>query len=127
MSHPFDFDQLKKFHIELLGRKSRLDQEMMGREQEQGELERIDTQAEMVDLAQNLELIERNSSLQEQERREMASIDRALIKIPSGDYGICEDCGEEIPLRRLEAIPEARFCARCQTVAERERLRMRAS
>ncbi|MFN7685287.1 MAG: TraR/DksA family transcriptional regulator [Oligoflexia bacterium] len=126
MSRSFDFESLKKIHSDLTERKGRLDREMTGREREQGELERIDTQAEMVDVAQSLELIERNMSLQEQERRELASIDRALEKISSGEYGSCEDCGEEIPFKRLLAVPEARFCTRCQSLAERERARSRA-
>jgi hypothetical protein len=59
MGIPFDVDALNQLRSELLLRRDRLDREMAGREREQGELERIDTQAEMVDLAQNLELIER--------------------------------------------------------------------
>lgn len=31
----------------------------------------------------------------------------------------CEDCGEEIPPRRLEALPGARRCVVCQSAAER--------
>lgn len=38
----------------------------------------------------------------------------ALKKISRGTYGMCEKCGEIIPLARLELIPEARFCVQCE-------------
>ena len=109
---------------ELLKRKARLDGEMQDREKEQVFLEQVDTQAEMVDVAQNLELIERNTSLQDQERREVASINAALTRLNQGNYGKCEDCAEAIPVKRLLAVPEATLCARCQSVRERERARL---
>ena len=34
----------------------------------------------------------------------------ALRKIENGSYGICEECEEEIPIKRLKAIPDARYC-----------------
>ena len=44
----------------------------------------------------------------------------ALKKIEDGRYGICEACEEEIPARRLKAIPDAIYCYHCQTRMERE-------
>src|SRR3954465_8837892 len=38
-------------------------------------------------------------------------IDEALLRIDRGEYGRCDECGEEIELARLEAIPTARLCA----------------
>ncbi len=37
----------------------------------------------------------------------------ALARIDSDDYGICIDCGEEIPLKRLELMPESLKCVHC--------------
>lgn len=37
----------------------------------------------------------------------------ALSRIETGSYGICSDCGEEIPRRRLELIPAALYCVSC--------------
>ncbi len=45
-------------------------------------------------------------------------IDDALRRIDEGKYGICENCGEEIPKERLEAIPYARLCVKCQAELE---------
>jgi DnaK suppressor protein len=45
-------------------------------------------------------------------------IDQALSKIDNGTYGVCEDCGGEIPLPRLEALPFATQCIVCKRKAE---------
>lgn len=55
------------------------------------------------------------------ETRELKDIDAALTKIEDGTYGICEECGEPIDPRRLEAIPQARLCVACQEIEARER------
>lgn len=48
-------------------------------------------------------------------------IDKALARLDAGTYGVCRDCGEEIPVSRLRAIPFAERCRDCQDVAERAR------
>jgi DnaK suppressor protein len=84
-------------------------------------------QAEMIDMAQSLEQIGRDTSLQEQERKELLAIERALAKLSTGNFGSCEECGEDIPHKRLMVLPEARLCANCQTFEERQSARMRVS
>ncbi len=81
--------------------------------------------AEIIDIAQTLEQIGRDTSLQEAERRELLAIERALAKMSTGSFGICEECGEEIPPKRLIVLPEARLCANCQTYEERQNSRTR--
>lgn len=81
--------------------------------------------AEMIDVAQSLEQLGRDTSLAEQERRELLAIERALAKMATGSFGICEDCGEEIPTKRLMVLPEARLCAHCQAFEERQSARIR--
>ena len=51
--------------------------------------------------------------LDDRGRAEIAAIDDALIRIERGDYGRCEECDEEIPLERLEALPSATRCVTC--------------
>jgi DnaK suppressor protein len=41
-------------------------------------------------------------------------IDEALDRIHSGDYGVCLACEEQIPAKRLLALPWARYCVPCQ-------------
>ncbi len=49
------------------------------------------------------------------------AIEAALDRIQTGDYGICECCGERISPKRLHAIPWANLCLRCQSCQEAER------
>ncbi len=44
--------------------------------------------------------------------KRIADIDLAVTKIAKGTYGYCEKCNEQIPLPRLELIPEARYCVK---------------
>ncbi len=50
----------------------------------------------------------------------LKEIDLALKKIENGAYGVCENCGIEIPMARLKAIPWTRYCAKCAEEVERE-------
>ena len=47
------------------------------------------------------------------ERQMLDEIEQALGRIDEGLYGTCEDCGDDIPERRLKALPWARLCVRC--------------
>ena len=49
----------------------------------------------------------------------LKQIDRALIKIEEGTYGICDVTGEEIPRARLDAIPYATMTVKAQEKTER--------
>ncbi len=52
--------------------------------------------------------------------RRRQDIESAMEALEAGEYGICEDCGEEIAPRRLEAAPWARRCVACEEQRERE-------
>jgi DnaK suppressor protein len=58
--------------------------------------------------------------LKGRERKLLKKIDEAIDKIDSGTYGICEACGEEINIRRLEARPVTTMCIECKTEQEEE-------
>jgi len=57
--------------------------------------------------------------LGEREREKLKSIDSALEKIQDGTFGECEECGEKIGKKRLQVIPYARYCIKCQSEMER--------
>ena len=52
-------------------------------------------------------------------RKLISKIDKALKKMDEGDFGVCEECGEEISVKRLEARPETTLCIRCKEDQER--------
>jgi RNA polymerase-binding transcription factor DksA len=52
-------------------------------------------------------------------------IDEALRRIEERTYGACGSCGEAIEKGRLQALPFARMCVRCQSDSERGRSRFR--
>ncbi len=56
--------------------------------------------------------------LEENEAKTLRDIEDALKKIEEGTYGICEECGQEIPRKRLLAVPWARLCLKCQEELE---------
>jgi DnaK suppressor protein len=45
-------------------------------------------------------------------------IDRALKRIEDGSFGQCEECREQIPKKRLDAIPYAARCVQCASQLE---------
>ena len=59
-------------------------------------------------------------SLKERERNLLKQIDDALARLAADKYGVCEECGEEIPLRRLQARPMTTLCIACKTLQEED-------
>jgi len=57
--------------------------------------------------------------LGDREREKIHNIDEALLRINEGDYGICEECDEDIPLGRLKAMPFTRHCVKCKSDLEK--------
>jgi len=74
--------------------------------------------SDVVDAALDAAQDEITSQLAEVESRELASIEKALVRMRNGDYGECEGCGNKIPLARLNALPYATSCIECQRAAE---------
>ncbi len=52
-------------------------------------------------------------SLIENDQETLTLIDRALVRIQSGTYGQCLDCGQMIAKARLQALPYASHCIQC--------------
>jgi len=66
-------------------------------------------------------------SLSDLDRRQLKMVDEALVRVKQGSYGECLMCGEMVNPKRLQAIPWARYCVKCQQLAEREELSQSAS
>ena len=75
---------------------------------------------DVADLAQESSKNELSLHLAEVESRELGQIDKAIQKISEGTYGVCEKCGKNISPARLNALPFANKCIRCQEEEERD-------
>ncbi len=54
-----------------------------------------------------------NSQVSQNEKRELALIRNNLQWLDSEDAGYCQQCGDEIPFARLQAVPATRLCIGC--------------
>jgi len=58
-------------------------------------------------------------TLNENERMRLRDVDESLDRIENRTYGVCEECGEPIGLKRLEVKPVAKYCVPCKTKLEK--------
>jgi DnaK suppressor protein len=73
---------------------------------------------DVVDAALDNSYEEISSQMVEVESRELIYIQAALARIDAGTYGRCESCENAIPKARLEVLPYATMCIKCQREAE---------
>lgn len=73
-----------------------------------------------VDSALNSIQDEISSQLAEVESHELGRVEYALERMREGQFGICEGCGTNIPMGRLNALPYVTYCIMCQREAERQ-------
>ena len=58
--------------------------------------------------------------IRDRERKLISKIREALERIEEGDFGECEDCGDQIGEARLKARPVTTLCIECKTEQERQ-------
>jgi RNA polymerase-binding transcription factor DksA len=76
--------------------------------------EHADTWSEAIELGQTAAARNTSEALRHLLDEIQLDVERALARLETGDYGICEDCSQPIPLERLRVLPEATTCVRCQ-------------
>lgn len=72
-----------------------------------------------LDAARALADVETHAGLIERAEYRLKAIAAAFSRVEAGRYGICEECGEEIPLDRLRVLPFAAYCVDCQSKRNR--------
>lgn len=113
-----DKKRLKSYRDKLLARRENLfaqvtEAEMTSRERDMEEMQ------DPTDMAANHYTKELLISMSANDRRLLSMIDEALARVESGGFGECVNCGEPVSEKRLEAVPWARYCLRCQDLQER--------
>jgi DnaK suppressor protein len=76
---------------------------------------------DFIDIATDSLEHELNYIFEEREREKLQNINAALKRMQEGDYGECDDCGEDIDIERLVALPFARLCLDCKSKQERQK------
>jgi len=61
-------------------------------------------------------------TLNENDRFLLKEVDEALDRIKTSTYGICDECGEPIGLKRLEVKPVAKYCVPCKEKMEKGKI-----
>ena len=112
-----DKKKVRTYRDRLLERRESLlsqltEAEMSSRERD---LEATQDPADMAANAYTKELL---ISMSDNDRRLLELIDEALERVESGDYGECVNFNEPIQEKRLNAVPWARYCLRCQDMKE---------
>ena len=79
--------------------------------------------SDLLDRASQISEREFSHHLCSRDKLHMRRIERSLQDIEDGVYGQCDQCEDEIDIKRLKARPTARFCISCKTQLEKmERL-----
>jgi len=110
--------QLKKFKALLEAKRTEIIEKARQTLKEDMMLDASDLPDEM-DLASSEYLQSFTFRLRGREKSFLDKIGRALVKIDDGSFGKCEECEEEISVKRLEARPETTLCIRCKEDQER--------
>ena len=110
--------QLKKFKQLLTEKRDEIVKKAKQTLEQDMTLDTDDLPDEM-DLASNEYLQSFTFRLRGREKVFLEKIQKALLKIEDGSFGTCEECSEEISLKRLEARSETSLCIRCKEDQER--------
>ena len=79
------------------------------------------TRGHSLDIASGARDREITFMLKSRELDELRAVEDAIERIDRDDYGICASCEDPIEIKRLEAIPWARFCRSCQEEMEKRK------
>jgi len=118
-------EDLERFKIRLFEERRRILNDMEKLVKESNELGKngiMDIGDEASELSNRQLLL----SLNEADRKKLLDIEEALERIEEGTYGICEECGEPISIKRLEVKPTSIYCVECKSRLEQIQKREQA-
>jgi len=106
--------KLLKLKEDLLSKLSAIEKDAMRNSQKDAAGDLSSYTLHMADVATDSYDREFSLSLATEEQKIIYEIDDALKRVASGDYGICMGCEKSIPQKRLNALPYAKLCIKCQ-------------
>ncbi len=112
-------DALLRLHKSLLSRRADIRKKLADELDGLRNLKGADATGDSADVAFESGSEEMASQLAELDSRELRQIDRALLRLKQGTYGVCEGCGCKIPIGRLNALPYSTLCINCQREMEK--------
>jgi DnaK suppressor protein len=122
----FTKQDLKKIREDLLKEKAKILEELLQLRGETLMKSQKDSSGDlsgytlhMADMATDLYDREFSLELAEGEREILYALDDALKRIDEGTYGKCDMCGENISKQRIKAMPQAKYCIKCQEKEEK--------
>ncbi len=84
-------------------------------EQPEDAIQASDGVVEPEEEAVDLEETDVEQAILDNEQALLVEVQQALARIDNGTYGMCSNCGQPIPEKRLEAIPWATLCLTCES------------
>jgi DnaK suppressor protein len=112
-----DKKKIKYFETELTNERNRL-LGLVERTEDYGREADREVSQDPADKASNSYTKELLFSQSTNERNTLRLVEEAMDRLSEGSYGECTNCGDEISPKRLEAIPWAPYCIKCQELME---------
>ncbi|ADL51509.1 TraR/DksA C4-type zinc finger protein [Clostridium cellulovorans] len=116
-------DEKKYFKNKLLTERERINKLLMEMKDNETIDSNLNATAELSfydnhpsDSATELSEIEKGKALKANETNMLGKINEALDALENGDYGLCGNCQKEITKERLDFLPYAKYCAKCQGI-----------
>ena len=116
-----ELDTRRRELLDLRERFLRAAQDIVEGDTDDGELSNAAGDQHLADHASDMLDREVDGSLEDNAEDIVREIDAALERIDAGTYGVCMNCGRQIPEERLDAVPYAVLCLSCKREEEEGR------
>ena len=110
---------LLKTREDILSKVKHIEKETLGKSQRDASGDLSGYSFHMADVASDHFEREVSLGLAANERQLLRQIDDALDRLKERDFGKCQECGKNISVKRLSAVPYAQMCIKCKNQQEK--------